>query len=231
METKVYNSLKEVEPSLWNSVVRKDNIISSWEHLIAVEESHINDCDYRYVVLYEDGKPIANTCFYYISFDLDIFNRGIAKKIIDFIRKIIYPRFLRLRVIECGTPTALGNTVNWVDGHDISRIMEIITDQMKVYAREKKVNILILRDFIEKDLPHSDSLLKFAFKRVGILPNAYVINNWKDFGEYMGDLASKYKMSVRRYMRILEENSVEVKVVSEYGDQADRLLELLAAML
>jgi hypothetical protein len=42
----------------------------------------------------------------------------------------------------------------------------------------------------------------------------------------MGDLASKYKMSVRRYMKILEQNSVKVKVVSEYGDQADRLLEL-----
>jgi predicted N-acyltransferase len=225
LEAKVFDSLKKIDSGLWNSVVRKDNIISSWEHLIAVEESHINDCNYRYVMIYDNGKPVANACFYYISFDLDIFNRGAAKKIIGVIRKI-YSRFLRMRVIECGTPTAMGNTVNWIPGQDPKMIFEMVVEQMKIFAKELKVGILIFRDFIDSDLPNSENLLKFSFKRVGILPNAYVINNWKTFGEYMNDLASKYKMSVRRYMRILELNSVEVKVVSEYAGQADRLLEL-----
>ena len=226
MEARIYRSLKEIEPSAWNSVVRKDNIISSWEHLIAVEESHINDCEYQYLILFDQDKPVGNACYYYISFDLDIFNRGPAKKIIGFIRKFIWKNFLKMRVIECGTPTAIGSTINWTPGIDPALVISAVSEQMKIFAREKKVNILILRDFLDEDLEWSEKFLHFSFKRVVILPNTIMVNNWKNFEEYKSDLAQKHRDHVKKYLRRLESNGVTIRVVTEYEQYADRLLEL-----
>ena len=86
MEVKILKSLEQTDSLHWNSIVPKNHIICTYEQLIAVEKSHINDCDFRYIMIYNDNTLIAHTCIYAMSFDLDMFNRGRSKKIIDFIR-------------------------------------------------------------------------------------------------------------------------------------------------
>ncbi|MBN2536168.1 MAG: GNAT family N-acetyltransferase [Spirochaetales bacterium] len=220
------NHLSEVDPALWNSVVPKDRIICSYEHLRAVEESGINDCDYRYLMIYIKGKLIAHTCFYYISFDLDIFNSGKSKIIFDFIKTKIYPDFLRIKTIECGSPTALGNTITITHGINRETVVKLIIKEMEYFAREKKVKILIMRDFFDEELFFFDRLKRLGFKRLNLLPDPEIINNWETFDHYLNDMRSKYRYRLNNYIKIFNTSSVRVEVRDHFSDIAERLTEL-----
>ncbi len=133
---------------------------------------------------------------------------------------------MRMRVIECGTPTALGNTINWLEGTDHRQILTQLVQAMKDFARKKKVNILIFRDFVAHELSTFGYLKKLAFRKVGILPNTAIVNQWKDFKEYEMDLKQHHRYIVRRYLRTLREQNVTVRVLSDYAHLAPELRRL-----
>jgi predicted N-acyltransferase len=218
--------LREVDPDLWNSIVPKNRIVCSYEHLRAVEESGINDCDYRYLMIFKNNTLIAHTCFYYISFDLDIFNSGKSKMIFDFIKSKIYPDFLRIKAIECGSPTALGNTITIVKNVDREAVVKLIVSEMEFYAREKKVSILILRDFFDEELFFYDKLKRSGFKRLNILPDPEIINNWKTFDHYLKDMRSKYRYRLNNYIKVFNKSSIKVEIKDNFSDIAEKLIEL-----
>lgn len=218
--------LSEVDPVMWNSIVQKDHIICSYEHLRAVEESGINDCDYRYLMIFDRETLIAHTCFYYISFDLDIFNSGKSKIIFDFIKAKIYPDFLRIKTIECGSPTALGNTITVIDGVEREVVVKLIIKEMEEFAREKKVSILILRDFFDEDLFFYDRLKRLGFKRLNVLPDPEIINNWETFDHYLKDMRSKYRYRLNNYIKIFNLSPVQIEIRDQFSDIAERLTQL-----
>jgi hypothetical protein len=130
MEVRLFKSICEVPKDEWNSIVGADQVISSYDYLLAVENSKINDCDYYYPVVYENGEIIAHTCFYSVSFELDLFAKGLTKKFINLIRRF-WKHFLILRFVECGTPVALGHTLSFRKGVHMEKTLEIMINQMK----------------------------------------------------------------------------------------------------
>ncbi len=215
-----------MDPGLWNTLIPRENIIARWEHLAAVEASGINDCVYQYTLFYEGENPGGCASYYYISFDLDIFNKGLAKKITLFIQKHLFPRFMKMRVIECGAPTALGRTVNWKDGADYREIFRLLVGEMTSFARSKKVNILIFRDFIIKEKIIHSVLSSLAFRKVDMLPGTEMVNYWTDFSQYEMDLKRHHRYIVRRYIRTLTEQNVTIRVLSDFAHLAPRLQHL-----
>jgi len=226
MNANVYKNIKEVDKNLWDSIVKPDHIICTHAYLQAIEESNINDCEYRYIIIFKDNKLIAHTCIYSMSFDLDIFNIGVSKKIIGYIRKIFYSEFLKMRIIECGTPTALGNTITFANNVHNEKIMELIVDKMKEYAKEKKINILVLRDFYEEEILFFDILKKRGFKRVKNLPDTMITNKWNTFQEYLVDMRKNYRHKIKLRMKRLENNSIKVEVIESFKDIACELKDL-----
>ncbi|MBN1696597.1 MAG: GNAT family N-acetyltransferase [Spirochaetales bacterium] len=226
LEVKRYASLKNVKKSLWDSILRQDRIICSYDHLRAVEESGINDCDYRYLMIFRGTRLIAHTCVYAMSFELDIFNTGKMKRIIDIIRKRFFPRFFYIKVIECGTPTALGNTISYADESDRPEILEIIVREMEAFAREKNINILIFRDFYEEELFFYNRLIIDHFKRVNMLPNSEIVNDWKSFDDYLSDMRSRYRYRINRFLRSLEKSTIDIEIRDSFSDIAEECTRL-----
>jgi len=62
INTRVYESISEVDPDEWNSVVGCDRLIARHEYLLAVEKSNINDCKYFYPVIYDGNGIMAHAC-------------------------------------------------------------------------------------------------------------------------------------------------------------------------
>ena len=226
LKTRVVNTIEYIDKQEWDSIIQPDHIICTYDYIKAMESAGINDCDYRYIMIYDAEKLVAHTCIYSMSFDLDIFDKGASKKIIEFFRKLFTPDFLRFKVIECGTPTALGNTVTVLDDYDKSHILKLITEEMTAYAREKGINILIYRDFYNFDLNYSDSLKNYGFKRVKVLPNAEVINSWHTFEEYMNDMRSRYRYRLKKFLRSMEKSSIIVEIRDHFSDLAEELTTL-----
>ena len=223
----MYKTIKDIQPALWDSIITPDNIISSHAHLQAVEESKINNCEYRYILIKDiDHKLIAHTCIYAINFYLDIFNKEPSKRIILLLRKTLFPNLLKINLIECGTPTALGNTISFAKNADRQKALDLIINKMEKYANEKNVKMLLFRDFYKDDLHTFNYLRKFNFKKINNLPNALFKNNWKSFDEYLIDLRSHYRYRLKKIRKKLEKNSIKVKIEFNFSKHADELTKL-----
>lgn len=226
MKTRIFHSILEIDKEQWNGLLPRQDLISTWEHLAAVEGAGLNDCDFRYILFEEKQKLVGCACYYYISFNMDIFNTGWLSRAVTFIRQHWFPHFLRMRVIECGVPTALGRALHWTAEADYQEIMQNLVQAMQVFAREKKATVLIVRDCLIRELPWFSFLRHLAFRRVGMLANTEMSNNWTDFSGYEMDLQRHYRYMVRRYQRTLREHQVEVSILQDYAHLAPDLVRL-----
>lgn len=221
-DVKVYNSVTEIDEKKWDSITGENQFLCWHSYLRAIEESGINDCVYHYPVIYDKNEIVAHACFYSMSFDLDIFNRGSSKKIIALIRKII-PDFLKVKVVECGTPVALGNTISFREGIDKKEAIKLISRKMTEVARKKRFGMLLIRDFEHHELETFDTLLKLGYKRLYNLPNVWLNVRWDSFEEYLNNLRSLYKKKYNKCIKNAQKNKLQIEITEKFAQYADEL--------
>ena len=225
LRLEVIKSISEIDENKWDSIVGKDRIICSYRYLRAVEESKINDCDYRYLLVYDGNELVAHACVYSMSFELDVLARGMIKKAISMTRKI-FPNFLRLKFVECGTPVALGNTISFAGGIQRRDALSLIAKGMEGVAMSKKIGLTLLRDFTDKETAFFDHLGADGYVRVLNLPNAVMDCHWNSFEEYLGDLKSHYRNDIKKQIKQARDKGISVEVRDNFEDIAFDLLKL-----
>lgn len=222
---KLIESLKDINKEEWNSILKNNNIICSYNFLLAVEESKINQCRFFYPIVYKNNKIVAHTCFYLIDTYLDIFAVGWQKTFISFIRKI-WPSFLILKFIECGTPVAIGNTITIQQNEDSERILKIFSDQMNDIGKKHRVKIQLFRDFYENEIFYFQALEKFNFIKVHNLSDASFENHWDTFDNYIDSMRSKYRQNCLKYLKPIKNRLIDVEVVNDFSEYSEKLAEL-----
>lgn len=216
MEVTVYGSIAEVNEKEWDAIVGRDRIICTHRYLEAIEKSNINDCRYYYPVVYDGGKIIAHTCVYSISTELDVFAKGIVKRLINTIRKR-WKNFLVLKTLECGTPVCLGNTISFSRGIDKESALKLIIKAMETVARKQKLNIILMRDFYEHELFFNRHFSVYGFEKVNNLPNAMLEVRWKGFDEYLQNMRSHYRHKIKKRMFIAQNSGLKVSLCTDFS--------------
>jgi predicted N-acyltransferase len=226
-ELKIIKTISEFDQNLWDSIVKKDNIISSYNFLKAVEESNINDCNFFYVVVYKNNNIVAHTCLFTMSMDLFILSRGIIKKIVDVVRKLFH-RFCLINIIECGSPVALGNiiSVNIKENQNKNEILGLIIDSAEALAKDNRSKLIIFRDYYGNDNLSDKEFLKYNFSRANILPNVEINIDWNSFNDYIGSLRYNYRRFVKKCLLTLDEESILIEYLFDYKEYIPTLKKL-----
>ncbi|MFH0976740.1 MAG: GNAT family N-acetyltransferase [Spirochaetota bacterium] len=225
MEVKVYKSITEIPEPDWDSIVGRNRIICTHRFLEAVEKSNINDCKYYYPVVYDNNKIIAHACAYSISMELDIFAEGITKKIINVIRKV-WKNFLIIKLFECGTPIALGNTISFADQIDKKQYLPFIIKAIEVIAKEKKISIILLRDFNNNELFFFDNLINLGYGRTFNLPTALLQIKWDTFEDYLKSMRKHYRQNIRANKKKFKDSGIEVQLINSFSQYSVEFTKL-----
>ncbi len=226
MQVKTLSRIAEVDPSAWNAIVPPGRLICRHEYFSAVEASQLNDCRYFYPVILDDnGQIVAHACLYYISTELDSFAQGVAKRIIQGIRKV-WPSFLMLRSIECGSPIALGNTISFRAGCDQETILGLLVDEAERIARAEGVSVLLFRDFYGEELRRFDCLQRCDFGIVPNLPTTHLAIQWDSFDQYLGSMRRKYRRRIQKDVQAFSRPEVTVEIVSDFEPYSEALVTL-----
>lgn len=226
MTHKIFNSISGIDKKQWNAIVPKNKIFCSYDHIRAVEESEVNNCEYRYIVFYKNSQIIGHACIYTITMELDLFLQGPLKKLIAVIRKYLYKNFLILKMVECGIPTAIGNTINITEQLNPDDALAVINKEMAVFAKEKRTKILLLRDFFTDDLEVMDYLLKERFKRLYSLPGTSLLIRWDSFDQYLKSLQHGYRKKIKKYLKAFSTSNIEIEILDDYSHLSDLLAGL-----
>lgn len=221
---KIYESIQDVDPVLWDGLLANRSLTFSHAFWSIIEKSGLNDFRYRYVIFFDaDDQAIGSTTFYLVTTDIAIFAPKWLRKILVKIRKV-YGNFLKLRMIECGTPIIL-NSPPFVVHPDFDQheLIEPLHDTLKKYARKVGVLLIVLRDFESPELGLFEPLREFGYHEVLGLPNTYLDIRWPDIEGYWSSLKSYYRSKINNHLRKNAELKVRHDMVVDFADMSDEL--------
>src|SRR6266478_1431860 len=120
LEGTIHKSIHAVDAAEWDEIVGKGRVFQTHAALAFLEEGGLADCPPKYFILRtEDGQIAAHVAAYMIETSLVIFSQGIMKAVVDKIR-IVLPKFLFVRILECSCPVSLGNPLSLRKGVDFA---------------------------------------------------------------------------------------------------------------
>lgn len=216
MNGRIFETTGEISAQDWNRIVARNHITCRHEFLQAVEQSRINDCEYRYVVVEDDRGIAACAACCVVSTELDTFARGFVKTVIGFVKRL-KPNIATMGTVECGCPVALGNTISIRKGVDCAEVIRITDELITQVACEFGVKTIVWRDFGCDQLSDFDELLKKGYRRVMNLPEMWLRLRWRTFDEYLDAMRSKFRSNVLAQQRRFASFGGKVDVIVDYG--------------
>ncbi len=217
-EVKFFYSTDQIDKNEWNSIVDENFILNSYEYQSAIEKSGINNFRYGYFMIYEENKLIAHISTGILEFELDMMAGNFIKKITGFVRKI-FPNFLKMKVIECGHPTALGNTITLTSKEYFKDVLFILEYELTKLAKREKTSIVAIRDCYPKDLKDFIHLNKKGYKKFQNLPNTFIkTQDYGDFEDYLNDLTAKRRHEIKKHLEIFEKSGCEIVKIEDFSE-------------
>ncbi|HOV12855.1 MAG TPA: GNAT family N-acetyltransferase [Spirochaetota bacterium] len=220
-----YHSTKEFDEKEWDLIVDENSVLNSYGYQSAIELSNINNFKYGYFLFYKENELIAHVSTGILEFDLDMMAGQIIKNITKIIRKI-FPNFMKMKVIECGHPTALGNTIVLKSKEYRDDVLEILNDSLKSLARKEKTSLIGIRDFYTNELNDYNKLKKLGYKIFQNMPNTFIKINYKNFDEYLLDLTSKRRYEIKKHLIDFYNGECVVEKITDFTEISDKLYEL-----
>ena len=224
MKTKTFNTIRDIPREQWKQVLKEHHSCTySYEFWEVMEQSKLNDFCYSYILFYDDDdNPVALTSFYTITTDIAIFAPKKLRFILQHIRRA-FPNFLKIRMLECGTPITLNQPFVVSNEIENSAVLKTLSETLLCTAKDQGHFLIVLRDFE----PDTDSLQPF-FKKQGFhfvdsLPTTYMDIVWISSDEYLSSMKSYYRSKLLKHLHINQEQGVRHELRENFDDLAEIL--------
>lgn len=224
MKTKVFDNIRDVPKEQWNHLLNGHSCTFSHEFWEVVEQSNLNDFRYRHALFFDDnGNAVALASFYSVTTDIAIFAPLGLRSILAKIRRM-FPNFLKLRMLECGTPITL-NSPPFVAGKAIPRreIIESLDRLLRKTAKAEGQLLIVVRDFEPNEKELQPDFAQLGYHWVDSLPNTYMDIKWSSPKQYHASMKSYYRSKVLKHLRINREQNVRHELHDDFHNLADTL--------
>jgi predicted N-acyltransferase len=226
LEIKIYRKIEEVEPFLWDSLMKEKKLLKGKDFLKAVEDSKLTDSEYWYLLFFDNSKLIAHTSLFSVYTYVNGPSTGKTNSVISRMRKYI-PSFLRLKIIACGTPIATcSNTLTIFDEQQREQVIGELCKTMIKIAKRQHAHIVLFRDFNASELNKLDSLQRKGFVRAFTLPTTFLDVKWTSFDSYINSFRSQRKAKAKRDIRDFGKGDFDIEICRDFSRYADELYNL-----
>jgi predicted N-acyltransferase len=221
LKVTVHESIHELSPAEWNEIVGEGAVWQTHAALALLEDGGLENCRARYLTFRTvDGRLAAHSAVYIMETDLLIFSQGLVKSLLDKVRRVA-GNFLRPRVLECGCPVSAGNPLCRRDGITYADILGPLCDALERLAAKEGVRFILLRDFIEEDVPELTRLAEHGFTRIPNLPTTQLRVRWRSFDEYLAAMCSRHRQN--RGLGLAQKSGLTARWKDEFSGMAEEL--------
>jgi predicted N-acyltransferase len=223
--TTILPSIRDIDADAWDALSGPDAVVRSHAYLEAIEASAINDCRYFYpLILNEDDEIAAHACVYTITTDFAQLLPAQLQRLARSIRRL-WPRFLRVKITECGSPLVAEHSVSVRRGEDRERLIMELGEAVSEIARAQRSRLVVIRDFLDSDRNEWDALLRQGYNLASSIPLARIRVRWDSYESYLSCMRSRYRKDVRRRLKRAREDGQQIKILSSFGEQAELWVE------
>ncbi len=213
LQVRRFESIHDVEESLWDSINPKGDFFHSHRFIQAVEDAGLAESRFWYLLFYNDNKPVGSAALSAFTVSLDLFLGRTCQRIVGRIRRR-FPHFLKLTILFCGLPISIGKH-NLVIGTPsyMKDILKGLVQEMQQICTDFKIHFMCVKEFSRHHLPEMDLLTGQGFFRAHSIPYVSLSIRWPDFGAYLAALRHNYRRQVRQSLKKMgdPENKVEIR--------------------
>jgi len=226
LSIQTYSSIADVPKDIWDGLVQGHSCTFSHAFWQIIERSQLNDFSYRYAIFFTDDRtPVALASFYTVTTDMAIFGPIKLRRMLEKVRRV-FPNFMKLRILECGTPVAL-NSPPFVTNGKIpdAELVEALDRFLTKTARSEWQLLIVVRDFEENATAMERDFQQRGYCIEGNLPNNYMDIVWATPQDYVDAMKSYYRSKLLKHLRRAEDQSFRHELVSDFGKLAEVLCE------
>jgi predicted N-acyltransferase len=220
---RVFDSIDDVDLAAWDRVRSEGgaSIFMDPRFIAGLESSMKQGCRFWYVIIYDDGRPVACAGLAAMTIDLaELSDRRLAWVI----KRIpVVSGLQKLKVLFCSLPGSPGEkSLALTQPKESAQILSVLDGVMHDIAKEGGMDAIVYKEFGENDLEWARPLLEAGYRCIPIPPMHVFRHSFSDFGEYCSALKTRYRQQVNRSVRKLKSAGIEKMVLTD----ADEILKL-----
>lgn len=225
LEARVFCSIEQVGREAWEAC--HPGAIEGFDYLAAVEAAGLIDFNWRYLVVEEDGRPVAAAPAFLTDYRLDTTLTDFGRRMVAMTRKLA-PRAFTLRMACLGSPCTEDVAVGFSPALAPERrgeILRLLLDAFEATAAREACGLLAV-----KDAPSAQGDLwanvagAAGYQPTPGMPSAELAIDFPDLDAYLQRLSGATRKDMRRKLKALTE--LRVEVVGDISGLEERVLEL-----
>lgn len=233
----VFNSVKDIDVTDWDSVNSKNNIYLSSAYLKAFEKGMIGKYRFRYLIFYNEENQVIGICYLQIvAFKpIELLQDRIPCSIADKV-KSFFLEDKELNLLICGNLFACGEN-GYAHTPDISteKYIDILSNALGDLSKneEKKISFLLFKEFWPENFSSSNNLKEQSYKDFSIDVNMVVSidKSWETFDDYLASMKTKYRTRAKNVLKSSKDLTVKDFSLDEISLNRDRIQKMYVDVL
>jgi predicted N-acyltransferase len=192
-----------------------------------VEHTLANDFEHRYWLLEDPaGKVRAIQPLFFARQSLVEGVPGRIRVAIEAVQQRWFPRFLTMRILMVGCAVGEGH-LGACDAKDELWVAKALHASLRIYARQNKAALVVLKDFPAKYRPTLEHFASNGYVRVPSMPMTRLSLKHKSFDDYLATLGYITRKGLRRKFRKTERSAkIEMEVTNDIAPYVDEIYPL-----
>lgn len=201
IKAKRFDSIHDIDESLWNSIISKAQFFHDYRFVQAVEEAKIEESRCWYLLFYDGERLVGSAALSAFKVSLDLFLGRTAQKIIRRLRRW-FPNLFRIDILFCGLPISIGKH-NLVIGDSsyTEEILNSLAGEMEALSRDHGITYMCVKEFCRDHIRDMDGLTAHGFFRAPSLPYVSMAIRWSNFAEYLAALRYTYRRQIKNNLK------------------------------
>lgn len=209
------NSIHEIDPQHWNSIVKEENVFHRHHFIGIVEDSKVEGADFYYLLFYNDEKLVATTVLSAFSFNLDLFIND--HFIVRWIKKV-FPGFFKIKLLVCGLPASFGQlNVILIDNAYAAEVCSLIAGRMKLLAKELNISLMTVKEFRQREHECFQQFEREGFFSANSIPFMNLKIEWNSFAAYLSALRHPYRRKIILSLKKIQQVHPVITRKAEYN--------------
>ncbi len=220
----VFKSLDEIPASDWDGLCARGSVAMSRAFWDVIVRSEMNDFNYRYAIVYDDGgSPVGIAGVYTVTTDIAIFAPSVIRLALDGVRNV-FPSLLKWKMLECGTPITISSPPYVCSGAASDEaIIGALNLELRNLAKMERCLIIVLRDFEPNAQGLREHLCQLGYHWIDSLPNTYLDIHWSTPQKYLAAMRSYYRSKLNKHLKRNMDAGVRHELVDDFAPLADTL--------
>jgi Acetyltransferase (GNAT) domain len=213
---RVFDSIDAVDAAAWQRVCSegKASIFMDPRFIAGVETSMRPSCRFWYVIIYDEGRPVACAGLTAMTIDLAALSDPRLGWVIRHMP--LLSRFQKLKVLFCSLPGSPGEkSLALAQTKGSAQIISVLDGIMHGIAKATEADVIVYKELSEKDLQWMNPLLEGGYRRIPIPPMHTFGRSFPDFAQYCAALKTRYRQQINRSVRKLKNAGIVQSVLTD----------------